>query len=262
MIDPVERVADLIREVGRAAQQARRYRVLAASVAEPAFERALEIGTFIRQSLRDPGRQREQAVAAAAELEATLESCRAAIADVQKSAVYEEALAAIGTGALDRLALLAPAVFDQVEPFPDATRLYWPVPIAGPRPGPHFVPPADCAARIVKIMTEGLGAASPPPELGADERIPAVVLADEHEVGESPLALVLDARAFPAPLCRLASSNVALFYAPRVQLPFRVRAAGVVSDEWWAIRPDAYRTYVDALGATLTASGITVESGA
>lgn len=258
VVDPVERVADLIREVGRTAQEARRYRALVTSVADPAFERALAIGTVVRQSLRDPERQRAEAAAAALELQTVLDGCQAAIADLQRSAVYAEALAALGTGASERLAQLAPAIFHDVEPFPNATLLYWPVPIAGRRPGAHFLPPVDCAAQIAKIATEGLLAASPPPELGADDRIPAIVLADEHEVGESPLALMVDARAFPAPLCRLASSNVALFYAARVRLPIRVRTAAAVDDEWWSIRPDAYRKYIDDLAAALATAGITV----
>jgi hypothetical protein len=258
--DPVERVAELIRQVGRAAQQARRYRALVATVAEPAFDRALAIGTTIRQSLRDPERQQREAAHAAEELEAVRQRCERAIDDVHDSTVYQAALTAVTAGAVNDVTRLAPAIFDQVEPFPDAALLYSPLPIAGGPPGAHFIPPSECAARILAIASEGLIAASPPPELGADERIPAIVLADEHDVAESPLTLVLDAHALPVPVCRLAGSNVALFYAARLHVPFRVRTAAAVSDEWWAIRPDAYREYVDELGAALIASGITVES--
>ena len=173
--DPVPRVADLIREVGLAAEDARRYRALADTVAEPAFERALAIGTIIRQALREPERQRAAAADAIAELQGILDGCARAMADLRASATYRDALAAVAAGTVDRLATLAAAIFSDVEPFPNATVLYWPVPIAGPRGVAHFVPPRQCAARILQRADEGLLAASPPPERGADDRIPAVV---------------------------------------------------------------------------------------
>ena len=255
-MDPLARVADLIRDVGLAAERARRYRTLAASVAEPAFERALVIGTAIRRSLRDPERQRADAADAARELEALLAGCTRALTELQASDRYREAVAAVAAGATDRLARLAPALFSDVEPFSGARLVYWPVPIGGTRPAAHFLPAAECAARIARWASDGLVAATPPPEVGADERIPAVVLAAEHDVAESPIALVVAADVFPAPLCRLAGGTTVLFYAARVRVPFRVRAAAVVSDEWWAVRPDAYRTYVDELRSALAPSGI------
>jgi hypothetical protein len=260
--DPVERAAQLIREVGLAAQRARRYRGLAASVAEPAFERALAIGTAIRQALRDPVRQRAEAEHAAVELATTLERCTRAVAELQTEQPYREALDAVAAGALDRLARIAPAIFTDVEPFPDSRLVFWPVPIAGRTQTAHFLPPSECAERIRRLALEGFEAATPPPDLGADERIPAIVLADEPDVTESPLAVVVEAAAFPAPLCRLAGGSAALFYARRVRLPFRVRAAATLTDEWWAIRPDAYRTYVDELRASLAAIGIELETEA
>jgi hypothetical protein len=258
--NPIERAADLIRDVGVAAQQARRYRAVAATVAEPAFERTLAIGTAIRQALRDPERQRVVALDAVGELETLCEACRRAIADVERSAVYRDAVAAVAAGDVERVARLAPTVFTEVEPYPEAIRLYWPVSIAGARRVSHFLPPGDCAARIGLYANDGLPAASPPPEAGADERIPAVVMGAEPDTSESPLALVVEATLLPAPLCRLAGSTTALYYAARVRVPFRVRAAAAVSDEWWTVRPDAYRAYVDELAAALAAHGLTIES--
>ena len=258
--DPLARLADAIREVGLAAERARRYRALATSVAEPAFERALAIGTAIRRSLRDPERQRADAAEATRELATLLDGCTRAVADVQASAAYRDAVDALAAGATDRVASLAPLLFSGVEPWPDARRVYWPVPIASPRSGSHFLPPAECAARIAACAADGVDAATPPPELGADEHIPAIVLGTEHDVAESPLVLVIEATALPAPLCRLAGGTTAFFYAPGVRVPFRVCTAAIVSDEWWAVRPDAYRAYVDELRSALAPRGIAVET--
>jgi hypothetical protein len=258
--DPLARVADLIRDVGLAAERARRYRALATSVAEPAFERALAIGASIRRSLRDPERQRADAGDAARELETLLDRCTRAVVDVQASAVYHDAVAAVAAGATGHVATLAPLLFSDVEPFPDARVLYWPVPIAGPRSAGHFLPPEECAARIAEHAADGLVATLPPPELGADEHIPAIVLSAEHDVAESPIALAIEASALGAPLCRLGGGTTAFFYAPRVRVSFRVRTAAIVSDEWWAVRPDAYRAYVEALRDALAPTGIGIET--
>jgi len=257
--DPLGRVADLIRDVALAAERARRYRSLAASVAEPTFERTLAIGTAIRRSLRDPERQRADAADAARELEALLAGCTRALADFEASALYREGVAAAAAGATERLARLAPTLFSDVEPFPDARVVYWPVPIGGTGSASHFLPAAECAAHIAGYASAGLVAAVPPPELGADERIPAVVLAAEADAGESPITLAVAADAFPAPLCRVAGRATILCYAARVRVPFRVRAAAAVSDEWWSIRPDAYRTYVEEVRSVLAASGIALD---
>ena len=47
-------------------------------------------------------------------------------------------------------------------------------------------------------------------------------------------------------------------YAERLTADFVVSCAAEASDEWWSVRPNAYRTYLDDLRVALTARSITM----
>ena len=258
--DGIEEITRLIRDVGTRAESARRYRALAARVADPAFDRALELGTTLRQALRQGAPDPEALAAATMELRALLAACERAVDELRAGPEYVRAAEAYAAAEHAEVARLACELFTDVAAFPDAHTLFRPIPIAGPRGGPHFVPPPECAARIAAVAQAGLRAATPPPAMGADDVLGAVVLADEHDVGESPITLAIDAGRLPLPVCRIAPAGDVLLYAASVRPPFRVQTADVVADEWWSVRPDAYRRYLGELAEALDALGLGIET--
>jgi len=82
------------------------------------------------------------------------------------------------------------------------------------------------------------------------------VLDVDLETSESPVVLALEAAAVPLPCFRLEPAGETLVYAPRLVVPVRVRIAPSVTDEWWAVRPDAYAEFSATLTAELRARGI------
>jgi hypothetical protein len=59
-------------------------------------------------------------------------------------------------------------------------------------------------------------------------------------------------------MCTLAGTDLVLLYAERLVAPFVVTCSPSVDDEWWAVRPDAYRDYLEALRSTLSPGGLSV----
>lgn len=251
--DPLEQITVAIRDVGVLARYARRYRALATSVADPVFDRVLEIGSEVRRSARAayPG----PVITAAMRELATLEArCIAAIDQVRNTEAYRAAAAGFRAGAVASVAARAPAIFTDVAAYTPGHAVYWPVPLAAGRSGPHFIPPEECAARIVRIAADGIPVAEKPPDFGGDEAITPVVLSDDLEPLESPIALAFDAGALSEPLCRLDTDGAVLFYG-RLRGTPRVECVATVEDEWWRTRPDFYRDYLDGLQRALQAAG-------
>jgi hypothetical protein len=154
------------------------------------------------------------------------------------------------------VAELATSLFTDVSPGAPTGLLYWAVPISSGQTGSHFLPAGELASRLKAIAAEGIIAPRQAPELGGDEHITPVFLTEEHDGAESPIALAYDPHALPAPVCRLDGSNVALFYARRLASAFTVHCHATVTDEWWHVRPDAYREYLQDLHAALSAEGL------
>ena len=255
--DPLAEAAALIRDVGRSTQHARRYRDLAVAVAEPILDRTLAIGSDLRRAARGRGPEPATAIAAAiAELRNLLARCEEAIDGIKTSSAYQEAVASFAAGEAERVAPLATAIFTDVIPYEPAGFLYWAVPLSNGRSGTHFLAPEEVAARLYVIAIEGFSAAIQPPELGGDETIRPVMLTDQHEGSESPLALAFEPHAIPAPVCRLEGSNVVLFYAERLAATFVVSCTANVNDEWWKARPDTYRQYLEELRDALSARAL------
>ena len=250
-LDPVAEAAALIREVGRSAQRARRYRDLATQLATPVFDRALAIGSDVRRTIRSSEPHPTAITAALAELRELLASCENAITRIQVSALYREAVASFAAGATAQVAALAPPIFTDVTPHAATGILYWAVPIGAGRSGAHFLPPTEVAARVQQMASEGLVAAPSPLELGGDDTIAPVLLSDEHDGSESPVALAFEPHTLSAPVCRLDGSNIVLFYAKRLRAAFTVTCARSVDDEWWSVRPDAYQEYLAELREAL-----------
>jgi hypothetical protein len=257
--DPLADAAALIRDVGRSAQQARRYRALAAAVADPIFDRALAIGSDVRRAMRSEASQALPAVTTAVdELRALLTRCGAAIAEVKRSPTYEEAAAAFAAGAAERVAALAAALFtDVTSDLPKGT-YYWAVPVTSGRSGAHFLPAGDLATRLHRMATDGLAADSHPPELGGDETIRPLYLTDRPDETESPIALAFEPDALPTAIGRLAGTNAVLVYTARLRADFTVTCAASVDDEWWNVTPDAYRDYLQEFRDTLSPYGLRV----
>ncbi len=251
--DVFAEAADRIADAARAAEDARRYRALAGAVAEPTFDRALAIGSDVRAAARrgEPA----AVVPLLAELRELTERCRAGIAEIRASAVYQDAARAYAAAEPRRVAELASLLFADLALEHPGT-LYWSVPILGGRSHEHFLSAVACTDRIADLLHAGIPAASPPPARGADEILLPIVFTTSHEESESPVALALAPGAFPAPACRIVESEVVLYYAERLAADFTVTIAAETDDEWWRVRPAAYQTYVAELRAALTARSI------
>ena len=255
--DIFEEAARLIAEVAACYARARRYRQIAVECEERYLARALAIGSEVRQQSRADVPDLGACEAAVAELRRLHASCEAAIVGVHASPAYRRAARAWGEGRLRDVAALAPEIFEGVEPYEAPPTLYHAVAIvSGRKADEHFLPAAVVAERIATLVRAGIPAADPAPELGADAAIPAVVLEDDPDAASSPVTVVVEPERVGLPTFRLGSAGEVLIYAASVPPLPRVRCAATVSDEWWAVRPDAYARYVDDLGRELAARGI------
>ncbi len=70
------------------------------------------------------------------------------------------------------------------------------------------------------------------------------------------MALTIEPASFGVPVCRVGVGGDVALYVARLRVPFAVRCAPALHDEWWAVRPDAYERYVAELRAELTARAI------
>lgn len=249
--------AQLITEVGRCYERGRRYRAIAAECEDRVLARALAIGGEMRVWARDPVPDEAACAAAVEELTELLRACAAAIDSVHAGAPYRRALRAWNVGDWRAVAALAPTIFDAVEPLATTRPLHFGVAVTGRRGSEHFLPAAAVAEQVLELMRSGLPAADPVPELGADDRLRAVVLEQDAEAVEAPVTIVVAPEDVPWPLFRLAPAGEVLVYARHVLVPMRVRCAARTADEWWAVRPDAYESYVAELAGELATRGVT-----
>ena len=258
--DAIEDAARLITDLGRCYARARRYRAIAAECEERFLGRALAIGSVLRVHARAVGADSLVAGDAVRELTQLIADCDAAIQGVHDSATYRAARCAWDEGRFLDVAAQAAAIFDAVVPDAAATTLYVPVAVTSDtRRGDHFLPAPVLVERIVALLRDGIPRSDPPPEIGADERLGVVMLEDDAETTGSPVALAIEAESLPLPRFRLEPAGEVLVYTPRLRVPARVRLAAGVSDEWWAIRPDAYARYATALTEELAACGVGVD---
>jgi hypothetical protein len=248
----------LIGEVGRNAERARRYRALVASVAEPTFERALAIGSEVRQLARG-GSDAGALAGVIAELRDLDARCGGEIARVRATGPYQDLLIAYeADDDAARAADLAQVVFAGVSAAPVTRTLYSPVTIGGGKSVDHFLAPDICAERIRTIADVGLAVVNDLSGLfpGADESIQPLRLTTTHDEADSPIALAFGAAVLPPKVGWLTGGDIALVYARHLRAEFVVSGASSVSDEWWEIRPDAYRQYLEDLQRALTARGL------
>jgi hypothetical protein len=254
--DLLDEAARLIADLGGCYARARRYRALAADCEERYLARTLAIGSEIRERLRVPEPDRAACAPAVDELRRLAIACEAAIGVVRASAPYRAAVRAWDEGRWSDVAVLAPTIFDAIAPFATVRPLHFTVPVVGRRGGAHFLAPATVAERILDLLRTGIPASDPVPELGADETLRAVVLDEDPEAIESPIAVIVAPEDVAWPLFRLEPAGEIFVYAPHVQARMRVRCASHVDDEWWAVRPEAYGRYVAELERELAARGI------
>jgi len=254
--EPFEDAAALVTAIGACYARGRRYRAIAAECEERYLARALAIGSDLRHALRGLPAAVDVRTAVV-ELRALLDGCEAAVAGVHASAPYRAAAAAWDDGRLLEVAALAPELFDGVVPDSEPRPLYVAVAVTSGRGGgDHFVPPAVLADRIAALVAGGIAAAAPGPELGADERIRAVVLEDDPDAAASPILVELAPGSIQLPTFRLEPAGEVLVYTPRLVAPCEVRWAATVTDEWWAVRSATYAEYTAELGRELGTRGI------
>ncbi len=261
-LDALETAARLIAEVGDAYTRGRRYRAIA-DVCETQFlGRALALGGELRALARRGTPDPDAAARIVAELATIVTDCDAAIATVHASDGYRAAVDAWDAGDLDAVAGHARELFDGVVEDRTERPLFFPVTVTSLRSGgaarEHFLPVSTIAERIALLRREGVVAADPPPERGADDRLRAVLLDDDPDAAASPITLVWRPGVIALPRARLEPAGEVLVHAPRLAAGATgIRYARDVSDEWWAVRPDAYARYVEELTRELARRGIT-----
>jgi len=256
--EPFDHAARLIADIGRCYGRARRYRAIATACEERFLARALAIGSVLRERARLSDADPRGVDDAVRELTRLVGECESAISDVRESPPYRAARCAWDERRLFDVAAYAPALFDAVVADMTPCALYFPITVtAGRGGGDHFVAASALAARVVGFLHNGIPASDPPPELGADEHIGAVVLDDDAEAIGSPITLTFDAGSLELPRFRLEPAGEVLIYTPLLRVRTRVRFAAQVHDEWWAVTPDAYERYTAALADELAARGVT-----
>jgi hypothetical protein len=263
-IDILEEIAGAITEVADCHLRGRRYRMIAAFCEREVLEPALAIGSEVRLTHRRGGPARERATAMLDELRRLKDACESAIAGVHASAPYRVLVDAWNGGRHGDVAAAAPGVFTAVESYPRCPIVYHPIIVATRRAGAeHFITPVACAESIARVAREGIAPARAL-DLGADEAVQAVALSDGFETLETPIAVAIDPAVVGVPMCRVVPVGDALVYTPLLRVPWHVRVAAAATDEWWAVRPEAYRDYVQELKAELAARRIalTTDPGA
>jgi len=248
--------AHLIAEVGHAYLRARRYRAIVEQC-EEWLGRAMDVGARLRAQGRTPSGGPAPDRAALEELRGLVSGFAAAVGRVRGSDAYQRAAAAWDARRFDAVAALAPAVFADVTLHPTRGVLHVSVDVAGGRgSAEHFASPAAVAERVVALVRGGIPAADPPPEIGADEILRAVLLEEDAEACGSPVTIAVAAADVLLPTFRADASGLVLVYAERLSAAATVRLASETADEWWAIRPDAYATFSRELSGALRALGV------
>jgi hypothetical protein len=259
--DALDTIASLIGDVGRCSARARRYR-LTAELAERTLSRTLFLGGEVRAARRSGATTDDALVVVEGELRALLAAAEQAIGDVRATSAYRDALTAWESGRYADVAACAPEIFAGVELVTTPGLLYAPIPVVNRRGGAErFLTPDAVAARVAALLREGVGAEREPADLGADESLPAIVLTETPDLLETPLALVVDPARDGVPVARLVGSGELLVYAPRVSAVGRVRCTAEPDDEWWAVRPNEYARWINALRAALAPHGIELAGG-
>ncbi len=254
--DPRADATQLIARLARCHAIARRYRAIAADCEERFLGRALEVGSALRAHARVPDAERRVIDDALRELTQLIGECEAAIRSVRESAPYRAALAAWNAGRLLEVAVQAPVIFDGVVPDILASRLYLPVSVTAAGRGEHFLAATVVADHIALLLRDGIPQSDPPPGRGADEQLGVVTLDDDTESADSPIMLAIDGGSLALPTFRLQPAGEVLIYTPRLRVPAAVHFAAGTTDEWWAVRPDAYAGYTATLARELAARGV------
>jgi hypothetical protein len=262
--DCLDQVSELIAEVGACYEAARRYRRLAGVCEERYLAPALDIASVLRRIVRSETPDRGLFERQIARLREVRAECGAAIEEVRATDLYRRARAAWHEGRGDELLRTLPGIFACIAPERPTAPVYHPVSLRGPRTegGEHFIPATACADRLALLAREGIPAESVENGLGTDGEIHAVRLGDDPASFESPITLRIEPMALrDAAVCRVALTGDFLVYVPRLRTRFEVHCEPTVSDEWWSIRPDAYRSYLQELRDALAARNICCRTG-
>ena len=264
--ESLELVNDLVAKIGAAYKNAGRYRRLAPTCETRYLGPALTISSALRRIIRSDEPRRVEIEGQIARLRELLAECEAAIDEVRASDLYRRTHLAWQEGDGEYLSHALPEIFSSVAAERPNAPLYYPIQLRNPRAEKregHFTPAIALAERIALLARDGIPAESSGNGLGTDELIRAVPLGDDPESIESPVAVRIAPEALRAvAVCRVDLADDLLAYTPRLSAGVEVHCAPEAGDEWWAIRPDAYREYVLELRDALAARGIACRTGA
>ncbi len=252
--DPWVALEAQIAEIGRLAGEGDRYVVVRSGGASTLLDESLALAGEARRLHRrrsdDPGAVAsivERLGAIAARYGTLLEKARTADD-------YLAAVAAWRAGDAPALARLIPAVFADVTRADVGGFLHYPVAIMGRENRP--IDPATVAARVARLVAEGLEPAEPGSGTASDAALQAVLLYPCWSALDTPAALRLGAATLTLPLFRLGAADEILVYTGRLTGHFDVVLAATAPDQdrWPEVGVD-YAQYRDALAAALAAAG-------
>jgi hypothetical protein len=219
--------------------------------------RLITLGSSLRSRLRNAQLTQEEIDAVAHDIIALRSTWRVELEQLQASATYQQARAALAQDRQIELARLIPQVFAEVELVRQPPSLFFPVsPSAGRRrPGSSpFLGPVECADRIVQILAEGLT-----PEEGSEEwwerELPHLSCAGSMEALDTPIALRLAAADVRVAVFAASGAPSFRIFTLRLRAPLSVVLAAEATDEWWEAYDDSYRSFRTALQQELTARG-------
>jgi hypothetical protein len=251
---PWDAVEDRLAEIGVLAGMAERYRLVRERGGPALLDRGLALAAEARRLYRSATGDANEVARLAARCGETA-ACFGTLLDAARAAPeYVAAVAARRHGDVAALVRLIPAVFADVEPATGVRTLYHPV--ATTARGSRVRETDGLAAELSRLCTEGIPAAEPGEGPGTDDALTAVILYDDWERVDSPVAVGLDAAALGRPIFRVADSTMLLVYAERAAAAgaavVLARAPG--ADRW----PDLGTEYADfatALRAALDRRG-------
>ena len=180
---------------------------------------------------------------------------------VQASAPYQEAVASFAAGATERVAALAAGDLHRCD-FPCRRRAssIGRYRSAAGRSGVHFLPPAEIAPPAFSRSPPKASWQPPsPPELGGDETIAPVLLIGRARWTRRARSRSPSNRTPCRPPSAVSTGATSSSSTPSDFVPTSPSAARrTVNDEWWNVRPDAYREYLEELREALSARALRV----
>ena len=255
--EPLIALEGAVAELGALYGAAKIFRPLQARAEAELLPQISALGARLRGLLRRAQLTESEIDEAAREILAIGSEWRLHLESVHASAVYREAVDALAADRQDDLARLLPAIFADLQLLRPAPTIYLGTsPSSGRRrPGSSpFLRPAECAAHILEVLTNGIV----PEQAGGEwweHELPFLAAANTAARLDTPIALQLAAADVRVAVFTAADDPGLRIFTPRLRAPFSIILAADAGDEWWEAYDDSYASFRDGLCDALRAAG-------